>query len=197
MKSKTDLKVAPSILKCFIFSTKFWSLTLSNGLILIVFLEKDSQPHYAIIEFLSILPVKLTTNERHTKYNKTITSRVALSISVEDKIQKLRMAQHHFIHSFQGHQITREALVTTLLLVQCFDNESQSSKNLSAFKFVPENTQKNKLIKLKVMVTKNVFQESWAAGKKSLSYSIEWSRVNSLIIVQRRRNNDLQLMGHC
>lgn len=143
--------------------TKFWSLRLSNGLVLIVFLENDSQSHYVIIEFLTILPVKLTTNERHSKQNKTVTSRVALSISVEDKIQKLRMAQHHFIHSFQGHQFTRKAFVTTLLLVQTFDNESQSSKNLSVFKFVPEKHTKNKLVKLKVI--KMYFQELWAAEK--------------------------------
>lgn len=125
--------------------TKLWSLRLSNGLILIVFLEKDLQPRYVIIGFRTILPVKLTKNERHSKQNKTVTSRVALSISVEDKIQKLRMAQHHFIHSFQGHQFTRKAFVTTLLLVQCYDNESQSSKNLSTFKFVPENTNKKQI----------------------------------------------------
>lgn len=130
-------------------------MRLSNGLILIVFLEKDSQTHYAIIEFLTVLPVKLTTNVRHSKHNKAVTSRVALSISVEDKFQKLRMAQHHFIHSFQGHQFTRKAFLTTVLLVQCFDNESQSSKNPSAFKFVPEK--------------KMLLQELWAAGKRSLN----------------------------
>lgn len=100
---------------------------------------------------------------RDSKQNKTVTSRVALSISVEDKIQKLRMAQHHFIHSFQGHQFTSKAFVTTLLLVQSFDNESQSSKNLSAFKFVPEKHTKNKFVKLKVI--KMYSQKLWAAEK--------------------------------